>query len=95
MCPITTAVQCVYGQDNKGGKSRTRSLNEMMFADDQSLTNEDEKKLQKHTNSLNITCEEFDMKISISKVKVKVKVSRTPSNFNLNGTIDTCIMLEI
>ncbi|KAI0231143.1 Serine/threonine-protein phosphatase 4 catalytic subunit [Lamellibrachia satsuma] len=57
----------------------------MLFADDQSLANEDEKKLQKHTNSLNTTCNEYDMKISISQTET-MEVDRTPSNLNINGT---------
>ena len=55
----------------------------MLFADDQSLANEDEKKLQKHTNSLNTTCDGYDMKISISQTKA-VKVSRTHSKLTIN-----------
>ena len=58
-------------------------LNEMLFADDKSLATEN--KLQKRTNSLNTTCEEYDMKISISQTET-MKVSRTPSKLNINGT---------
>ena len=57
------------------------AFNEMLFADDQSFANEDEKK--KHTNSLNTTCDEYDKKISISQTET-MKVSRTPSKHNIN-----------
>ena len=88
MCPITTAVHCVR-QDNKDNKitkeanPEPEAFNEMLFADDQSFTNEDEKKkkLQKQTNSLNTTCEEYDTKISISQTET-MKVSRTHSKLN-------------
>ena len=60
-------------------------LNEMLFADDQSLIHEKEGELQEHTNSLNTQCENFDMKISISKTET-MKVSRTPGRLNINGT---------
>ena len=43
--PITTAVHCVRGQDNIGPNPQQEALNE-------SVANEDEKKLQKHENSL-------------------------------------------
>ena len=69
----------------KEANPEPEALNEMLFADDQSIANEDEKKLQKHTNSLNTICEEYDMKISISET-VAMKVSRTPIKFNINGT---------
>ena len=58
-------------------------LNEMLFADDQSLVREKEGELQEHTNSLNTQCESFDMKISISKTET-MKVSRTPGRLNIN-----------
>ena len=58
-------------------------LNEMLFADDQSLIREKEGELQEHTSSLNTQCENFGMKISISKIKT-MKVSRTPGRFNIN-----------
>ena len=62
-------------------------LNEMLFADDQSLAHETGE-LQEHTNSLNTQCESFGMKISTSKTET-MKVSRTPGhlNININGTM--------
>ena len=53
-------------------------LNEILFADDQSLVHEKEGELQEHTNRLNTQCENFCMKISISKTE-KMTVSRTPA----------------
>ena len=58
-------------------------LNEMFFADDQSLVHEKEEHLQEHTNSPNRECKELNMKISISKTEV-MKISRNPGNLNVN-----------
>ena len=58
-------------------------LNEMLFADDQSLAHENERELQEHTNSLNTQCENFGMIISINKTET-MKVSRTPGHLNIN-----------
>ena len=57
-------------------------LNEILFADDQSLVHEKEGELQEHTNRLNTQCENFCMKISISKTE-KMTVSRTPARLNI------------
>ena len=45
MYPITTSVHCMRGQDNIGPNPQQEALNE-------SVANEDDKKLQKHENSL-------------------------------------------
>ena len=58
-------------------------LNEMLFADHQSLVHEKEGELQQHTNSLNSQCENFGMKINISKTET-MKISRTPDRLNIN-----------
>ena len=63
--------------------SEPETLNELLFADDQSLAHESEECLQEHTFSLNSTCEELDMKISINKTET-MKVSRTPGTLNIN-----------
>ena len=62
---------------------KPEDLNEMLFADDQSLVHEKEGELQEHTNSLNTQCENFGMTISITKTET-VKVSRTPGRLNIN-----------
>ena len=59
-------------------------LNKLLFADDQSLAHESEERLQQHTSSLNSTCREYDMKISINKTET-LKVSRTPGTLNINN----------
>ena len=46
-------------------------LNEMLFADDQSLVHEKGGELQKHTDSLNKQCENFIMKSASEKKKQK------------------------
>ena len=58
------------------------ALNELLFADDQSLAHESEERLQEHTSSLNSTCEEYDMKISVNKTET-MKVSRAPGSLNM------------
>ena len=58
------------------------ALNELLFADDQSLAHESEERVQKHTTSLNSTYEEYDMKISVNMTET-MKVSRTPGTLNI------------
>ena len=58
------------------------ALNELLFADDQSLAHESEERLQENTSILNSTCEENYMKISINKTET-MKVSRTPGTLNI------------
>ena len=60
---------------------------ELLVADDQSQVHESEERLQEHTSSLNSTCEEHDMKVSINKTET-MKVSRTSvtRNININDT---------
>ena len=52
-------------------EAEPEALNEMMFADYQSIATEDGKKLQKHTNSENISCDKYDLKIIISKTEAR------------------------
>ena len=58
------------------------ALNELLFADDQSLAHESEERLKEHTSSLNSTCEDYDMKISVNKTET-MKVSRTLGTLNI------------
>ena len=67
----------------KDANLEPEALNELLFADDQSLAHESEERLQEHTSSLNSTCEEYDMKISVNKTET-IKVSRTPGTLNIN-----------
>ncbi|XP_076059484.1 uncharacterized protein LOC143036121 [Oratosquilla oratoria] len=67
----------------KEANHNPEDLNEMLFADDQSLVHEKEDQLQEHTDSLNTQCKKLDMKISISKTET-MKVSRTPSNLKIS-----------
>ena len=57
------------------------ALNELLFADDQSLAHKYEERLQEHTSSLNSTCEVYDMKISVNKTE-PMKISRTSGTLN-------------
>ena len=59
------------------------ALNELLFADDQSIFHEDEGQLQEHTPNLNAACENYGMKISLSKTET-MKVSREPGDLNIN-----------
>ena len=61
----------------KEASLESETLDELLFTDDQSLAHESEVRLQEHPSSLNSTCEEYDMKISINKTET-MKVSRTP-----------------
>ena len=85
-CVLSPLLFIVYmDKITKEANPEPETVNEMLFADDQSLAKEDEKKLQKHTNSLNTTCDEYDVKISISQTET-MKMSRTHSKLNVNGT---------
>ena len=64
-------------------KLNPEDLNEMLFADDQSLVHEKEGELQEHMNSVNTQCENFGMKISFSKTET-MKVNRTPGHLDIN-----------
>ncbi|XP_076451221.1 uncharacterized protein LOC143287162 [Babylonia areolata] len=61
--------------------------NELMFADDQAMMNNDKTQLQEHTDQLNTSCENYNMKISVSKTEV-MTVSRRPEklDISINGT---------
>ena len=71
-----------YKLSTKEANLEPEALNELLFADDQSLAHESEERLQEHTSSLNSICEEYDMKISINKTET-MKVSRTPGTLNI------------
>ena len=60
-------------------------INELLFADDQSLIHPDAGRLQQHTNRLNQSCKNHNMRISIPKTEV-MKISKTPSPLEI--TID-------
>ena len=64
------------------------ALNELLFSDDQSLINEDEKATQAWTYEQSECCiEAYDKKISLSKTET-MKVIRTPGDLaiSINGT---------
>ena len=87
-CVLSPLLFIIYmDKITKDANPNLEDLNEMLFADDQSLAHEKEEHLQEHTDSLNIQCREHNMKISISKTET-MKVSRTPGNLSIsiNGT---------
>ena len=63
------------------------ALNELMFADDQAMMNNDKTQLQEHIDQPNESCETYSMKISTSKTEV-MTVSKRPDklDININGT---------
>ena len=85
-CVLSPSLFIIYmDRITKEASLEPEALNELLFADDQSLAHESEERLQEHTSSLNSTCEEYDMKISINKTKT-MKVSETSGTLNINNT---------
>ena len=83
-CVLSPLLFIIYmDRITKEANLEPESLNELLFADDQSLAHESEKRLQEHTSSLNFTCEEYDMKTSVNRTET-MKVSRTPGTLNIN-----------
>ena len=76
---------------HEGSKPNPEDLNEVLFADDQSLVHEKEGELQEH-NSLNTQCENFRMKINIRNTET-MKLSRIPGRLNTN--IDGTTMKQV
>ena len=58
-------------------------INELLFADDQSIIYDNEHKLQQHINALQATCEKYNMKINTSKTEV-MTISRTTGQLNIH-----------
>ncbi|XP_076464091.1 uncharacterized protein LOC143296164 [Babylonia areolata] len=73
-------------QITKEANPDPEALNELMFADDQAMMN-NKTQLQEHTDQLNTSCENYNMKISVSKTEV-MTVSRRPEkpDISINGT---------
>jgi len=57
-------------------------LNELLFADDQSLIHNSARDLQNHTTRLNAACESYGMRISIGKTETMV-VGRSPRDIDI------------
>ena len=87
-CVLSPLLFVIYmDQITKEANPDLEALNELLFADDQSLMNQNKAALQEHTDQLNTSCEKYDMKISINKTEV-MSVSRNPGklDININGT---------
>jgi len=87
-CVLSPLLFVIYmDQITKEANPDLEALNELLFADDQSLMNQNKAALQDHTDQLNTSCERYDMKISITKTEV-MSVSRNPGklDININGT---------
>ncbi|XP_076438844.1 uncharacterized protein LOC143277815 [Babylonia areolata] len=70
-------------QITKEANPNPEALNELMFADDQAMMNNDKTQLQEHTDQLNTSCENYNMKISVSKTEV-MTVSRRPETLDIS-----------
>ena len=87
-CNLSPLLFVIYmDQITKEANPDPEALNELMFADDQAMMNNDKTQLQEHIDQLNESCETYSMKISTSKTEV-MTVSKRPDklDININGT---------
>ena len=90
-CNLSPLLFVIYmDQITKEANPYPEVLNELMFADDQAMMNNDKTQLQEHIDQLNESCETYGMKISTSKTEV-MTVSKRPKqkqklDININGT---------
>ena len=87
-CNLSPLLFVIYmNQITKEANPDPEALNELIFADDQTMMNNDKTQLQEHIDQLNESCETYSMKISTSKTEV-MTVSRRPDKLgiNINGT---------
>ena len=69
-CVLSPLLFIIYmDKITKEANADLQELNELLFADDQAVINEDKNQLQEHTDQLNTCCENYGMKISISKTE--------------------------
>ena len=88
-CNLSPLLFVIYmDQITQEANPDPEALNELMFADDQAMVNNDKIQLQEHTDQLNERCETYGMKISTSKTEV-MTVSKRPDklDININGTL--------
>ena len=72
---------------NKPDEELNNEINELLFADDQSLIYKDEETLQKHINALLLACQKYNMKINVQKTEVmKISKSATPMDITIDNT---------
>ena len=70
----------------KEANQSTEDLNELLFADDQSIIHPDQQSLQKHIARLNNSCKKYDMRINTAKTEVmKISRTRSPLNISINS----------
>ncbi|KAI8504892.1 hypothetical protein Bbelb_170010 [Branchiostoma belcheri] len=82
-CVLSPLLFIIYmDKITKQANPKPEVLNELLFADDQSLISEKTDRLQEHTTNLNTACEDYDMRISINKTE-SLKISRTPGNLDI------------
>ena len=87
-CNLSPLLFVIYmDQITKEANPDPEALNELMFADDQAMMNNDKTQLQEHIDQLNESCETYSMKISTSKTEV-MTVSKRPDKLEIkiNGT---------
>ena len=74
-------------QITKEANPDPEALNELMFADDQAMMNNDKTQLQEHIDQLHESWETYSMKISTSKTEVMNVSKRLDKlDININGT---------
>ena len=83
-CVLSPLLFIIYmDRITKEANTEPDALNELLFADDQSLAHTDEQSLQHHTTRLNEECTNYDMKISIGKTET-MKISRNPGPLRIH-----------
>ena len=82
-CVLSPLLFIIYmDRITKEANLEPEALDVLLSSDDQSLAHESKERLKEHTSSLNSTCEEYDMKISVTKTET-MNVSRTPGTLNI------------
>ena len=82
-CVLSPLLFIIYMDEiTKRANPNIENINELLFADDQGLINEDEDELQRHANSLNTECQNHNMKISISKTEA-MHISKTSKDIKI------------
>ncbi len=60
-----------------------KAFNKLLFADDQVIIYNNKSQLQEHVDQLNVSCEKYDMRISVNKTMVMI-VIRNPDKVYIN-----------
>ena len=83
-CVLSPLLFIVYmDKITQEANTHPEQLNELLFADDQSLIHPDKDSLQAHATRLNNACNKYGMKISTAKTEV-MQISNTQSTLDIN-----------